>query len=294
MVLNMLSNDDPDLEPFKEKLSRHVRQAEMLGMTYWVFFEGVDPVGVVDVGEEPVMLLEPPGTQLSTVRVVDPDRPRDTLEEFAKRSLELSREKGVDYSYFSVPARNEEIVSAFEEAGFRELADTYRMVCRLEGPFEPSGGLRFEAVGREELEGFIDHAIDCMSGSPDVVITMILENLKNLTGISDELLDLWYSLETFFQVYTDGEVVGILDLNMREGVVSNVGVAPKHRGKGFGRQIMLFGLRKLVEEGRERASLRVHIDNGPAIRLYRSLGFAVVDRIKHLIWRKEWIVVDSE
>lgn len=286
MVLMILSNDDPELEPFKEKLSRHVGQAEVLGMPYWVFFEGADPVGVVDVGREPVMLLEPPGTPLSTVRAVDPDGPRETLEEFAERSLELSREKGVEYSYFSAPARHEAVVSAFEKAGFRELADTYRMVCQLEGPYEPSGGLRFEGVRREKLDDFIEHAIECMSGSPDVILTMILENLTQLKGTFEEFLDLWYGLEALFQVYADGELVGILDLNVREGVVGNIGMAPKHRGKGYGRQIMLFGLRKLMEEGRERASLRVHVDNGRAISLYESLGFSVTDRIKHLIWRK--------
>lgn len=286
MVLEILSNDDPKLEPFKNQLSRHVEQAEMLGMPYWVFFEGADPVGVVDVGREPVMLLEPPGTPLSTVRAVDPDRPRETLEEFAERSLELSREKEVEYSYFSAPARNEAIVSSFEKAGFRELADTYRMVCQLKGPYEPSKGLRFEGVRREELDDFIEHAIECMSDSPDVILTMILKNLTQLKGTYEELLDLWYGLETLFQAYTDEELVGIFDLNVKEGMVGNIGVAPTHRGKGYGRQIMLFGLRKLMEEGRKQASLRVHVDNGRAISLYESLGFSATDRIKHLIWRK--------
>jgi ribosomal protein S18 acetylase RimI-like enzyme len=251
-----------------------------------VFFEGGDPVGVVDVGREPVMLLEPPGTPLSTVRAVDPDRPSETLEEFAERSLELSREKGVEYSYFSAPARHEAVVSAFEKAGFLELADTFRMVCQLKGSYEPSGGLRFEGVGREELDDFIEHAIECMSGSPDVILTMVLENLKQLKGTFEELLDLWYGLETLFQVYADGELVGILDLNVKEGMVGNIGVTTTHRRKGYGRQIMLFGLRKLMEEGRKQASLRVHVDNGRAINLYKSLGFSATDRIKHLIWRK--------
>lgn len=83
----------------------------------------------------------------------------ETLKEFATRSLELSREKGVENSYFRVPARHEAIVSAFEEAGFRELADTYWMVCQLNGPYEPIRELRFEGVEREELVGFIDLAI---------------------------------------------------------------------------------------------------------------------------------------
>ena len=126
-----------------------------------------------------------------------------------------------------------------------------------------------------------------------MVLTMILENLKKMRGVSEDLLDLWYGLETLYQVYANGELIGILDLNVKEGVVGNIGVAPKHRGKGYGRQIMLFGLRKLEEERRERASLRVHVDNERAIRLYKSLGFSVDNRIKHLIWRKQGNGADS-
>ncbi len=157
------------------------------------------------------------------------------------------------------------------------------MVCQLKGPYERSRGLRFEGVEREELVGFIDLAIECMSGSPDIVLNRMLENLRRMP---DEFLDLWYGRETFYRVYSDGEVIGMLDLNMREGVVSNIGVAPRHRGTGHGRQIMLFALGTLMDEDRERAILRVHVDNERAIRLYKSLGFSTANRIKHLIWRK--------
>jgi ribosomal protein S18 acetylase RimI-like enzyme len=72
-------------------------------------------------------------------------------------------------------------------------------------------------------------------------------------------------------------------MRLMEGGMSNVGVLPAHRGRGHGREIMLHGLRRLVEVGLEKASLRVHVDNKVAIGLYKSLGFSVEDRIKHLI-----------
>lgn len=283
MVIRVLSHDDPGLKPLKDDLSSYTKRLDALGIPYWFFLEGSDPVGLVSISEEPVMLLEPPGTPLSIIRVIDPERSMETLEEFATKALTLSKDKEVDYSFISLPSRYNELVSQFENLGYKELADTYSMVCQLHGPYEPSEELRFERVERDWMDQFIDLAIDFMSGSPDIVLTMMLENLRDVKG---KLLDIWYKMEEFFNVYKDEEVIGILDLNAHDGVVSNIGVAPQQRGKGYGRQIMLFGLKKLKEEGCKKASLRVHIDNIPAKNLYDSLGFTVTQRIKHLIWRK--------
>lgn len=282
MALRVFAHNDPGMEPLKEKLKRHIKQAEMLGMPYWAFAIGLDPVGVVSVGTEPVMLFAPVGTKLSLIRVVDYGKPPEVLGEFASGAMAITRENDAEYSYISFPAAQEGVEDIFKKEDFQELADTYRMACEL-ASYEPSGGLRLEEVERGELKGFIELAIECMGGSPDVVLTM---TLKNLSGMPENLLDLWFSLEKFFFVYAGEEAVGMLDLNVKEGVVSNVGVSPAHRGKGYGREIMLQGLKTLVEEGVERASLRVHVDNKVAIGLYESLGFSVEDRVKHLIWWK--------
>ena len=282
MALRVLAHDDPGMDPLREKLKRHVQQAEMLGMPYWAFAIGSDPVGVVSVGTEPVMLLAPVGTKLSLIRVVDYGKPLEVLEEFASGAMAITRENDAEYSHVSFPAALEGVEDVFKKEGFQELADKYRMACDL-GSYEPSGSLRLERVERGELERFIELVIECMDGSPDVMLTMILKNLK---GMPENLLDLWFSLEKFFVVYDGEEPVGILDLNVKEGGVNNVGVATAHRGRGYGREIMLHGLKTLAEEGIERASLGVHVDNKVVIGLYESLGFSAEDRIKHLIWWK--------
>ena len=43
MALRVLAHDDPGIEPLKERLKRHVQQAEMLGLPYWAFAMGLDP-----------------------------------------------------------------------------------------------------------------------------------------------------------------------------------------------------------------------------------------------------------
>jgi len=271
------------LEPFKEAISDYTEGFRMMGMPYWVFVEGSDPVGVVAVGKEPFQLLAPVGTPLSVIRVLDYEQQEETLREFTSKAMAISKENEVDYVSTSVPSKYDEVIGQFQELGFRVLSDSYRMICPLDGPLEPSGVLRFERVPRDQVRRFVELTKEFMSGSPDLVMNMIL---KNLLDIPEQFLDLWYNLEQLYFAHHEGEPVGILDLNPGEGMINNVGVAPPHRGKGYGRQIMLFGMKTLKQGGLERARLRVHVDNERAIHLYETLGFKVTDRRSTLIWQK--------
>lgn len=281
MNFKILSQDDPELESLREAVSRYVGQAEALGMKYWVFIEGSNPVGVVSVGKEPVRLIAPIGTLLSLVRVIDVHASRETLRAVATQAIRLSKEKGAEYSYIGLSTSCEEAVDQFTEAGFQDLGETFRMECPLDADYEPSDALRFERVQRSDLNRFLQYMKEFMSGSPDAVLSMILDNIQEMP---DKFLDQLYRLERFFSAYKGESVVGMLDLNVKEGTISNIGVAPEQRGKGYGRQIMLFGLGVLKGEGCARADLRVHVDNKAAIHLYETLGFTVTDQTKHLIW----------
>lgn len=158
------------------------------------------------------------------------------------------------------------------------------MVCQLDRTFEDPKLLRFERVERSDFRRYLDLTVDFMSGSPDNVLNMIL---NNLLGLPDDFLDFVYKFDHYYFVYDDGEIVGILDIEPKRGTISNIGVDPQQRGKGYGRQIMHFVLNRLREEGREKAGLRIHVDNEPAISLYESLGFSVTKQHRHLIWRKQ-------
>ncbi len=69
------SKGDLGLKPFKEAVSRHVHQSEVLGMSYWVFVEGQKPVGVLSVGRESIKVLKPLGTPMAITNLVDPGQP---------------------------------------------------------------------------------------------------------------------------------------------------------------------------------------------------------------------------
>ena len=282
MSTRILTQEDPELEPYKEAISKYTDVYEMLGMPYWVFVDD-SPFGLVAVGKEPVQLFAPLGTPLSMIRILDFEHPTETLKNFSQKALAISEENEVEYASISIPSKYEEVIDLFKVLGFQVLADTQWMVRQLDGAFEPSGALSFEKVQRGEAGRFLELTREFMSGSPDSVLNIVLENLLD---VPEEFRGLWYDRERLYYAREDGETVGILDLNLNEGAISNIGVAPRHRGKGYGRQIMLFALRTLKEEGLEKAGLRVHVDNKPAIHLYENLGFGVKEQNSTLIWRK--------
>lgn len=68
------------------------------------------------------------------------------------------------------------------------------------------------------------------------------------------------------------------------GVLQGIGVADDHRRCGLARALLCDALRTLVERGHSRVELTTEYDNAPAIALYRSFGFDVVDEI--VTWRR--------
>jgi [ribosomal protein S18]-alanine N-acetyltransferase len=58
--------------------------------------------------------------------------------------------------------------------------------------------------------------------------------------------------------------------------VHNLAVHPRHRGAGLGRRLLRLGLELGYRRGARRALLEVRPSNGPALRLYRSMGFRQV------------------
>lgn len=77
-----------------------------------------------------------------------------------------------------------------------------------------------------------------------------------------------------------GTAVGLLWLALpgvqrRSAWVFDIRVDEEHRGRGYGRAIMLAGERVLVERGVGELGLNVFGDNTVARHLYESLGFRV-------------------
>ena len=73
------------------------------------------------------------------------------------------------------------------------------------------------------------------------------------------------------------EPVGLLRVGAYEGYadITGFGVLPAHRGRGYGRQMLIDTVAMLVAEGWERLVIEVATDNQRALGLYQSCGFTV-------------------
>jgi ribosomal-protein-alanine N-acetyltransferase len=69
-------------------------------------------------------------------------------------------------------------------------------------------------------------------------------------------------------------------LTAGEAEILSVAIAPKQRGRGFGRPLLDLNLRRLAGLGARTVFLEVDENNAPARALYRRAGFADVGRRK--------------
>ena len=281
--MKVYSHRDPEAKPILEKISKYAKRAEAMQMPLWVFARNSDPIGIVLIGKEPIQLYAPPGTPMAIIQLIDSKQPREYIGGFAMEALKLATQKDVEYVLATFSSKEEEAISEFKKLDFKEFDDSYRMVCQLDKSFKPSGVLRFDRVQKEEMRKFIKIAKEFLQGSPDITLTLALEHFDELP---EDFLNNYYSMERFYFANKNQKTVGILNINTDRGAISNIGVDSQQRGRGFGRQIMLFGLEQLRRSGCKQAYLRVHIENKPAIHLYESLGFVSVERYKTLMWRK--------
>jgi ribosomal protein S18 acetylase RimI-like enzyme len=283
-VLRHIAHDDPEIEAVKDRISKYTKMVEPFGFTYQVYLNENDLVGIAYIGQEPMQLFKPIGTPLIRFLILDYDQPVEMLHAFADDVLNLAKTREVDFAYINIPAGHDSITKHLGQIGFHELANRLEMIRPLDEIFEVSDTLRYERVQRTELIQFGECMKAFMSGSQDAVLDMVLENLLSFP---EPLLDQWYkSIQAYF-VYHGNELVGILDINPpASGHINNIGVAPTHRGKGFGTEMLRFCLKLFKESGAEKAGLGVNATNKLAIGVYEKLGFTVDEQVQTYIWWK--------
>jgi ribosomal protein S18 acetylase RimI-like enzyme len=78
--------------------------------------------------------------------------------------------------------------------------------------------------------------------------------------------------------WLDGEPVGMLRLHLDPASVfiNSFRVHPRSRGRGYGRQILMGVIDRLLAEGWKQIMIEVATDNSVALSLYESCGFQKV------------------
>jgi ribosomal protein S18 acetylase RimI-like enzyme len=69
--------------------------------------------------------------------------------------------------------------------------------------------------------------------------------------------------------------------------ITQLCVAPSHRGKGLGRTLLGHAMRSLAHAGTSAITLTVTEANGPAVALYQNTGFHVRHRFDAMVLERE-------
>ena len=282
-ITEVYSYDDPNAEDVIAKVANYAEPARAMGLPFWVFAEERKPIGMVVFGREPIQLLAPAGTLMSFILVADPQVSRERIREFASEALDFVKRTAAQYAVAAFPHEKEEAIAEFESLGFEEIDDCYEMEYKIIQPFEVSDKIQFNKVNREKIQVFLRLAKEFLSDSPDV---MLSQTLKFASELPKEFLDAYCNIEEFYFINKGEQTIGIINFNSKTGRISNVGIAPAQRRKGYGEQAIKFALNKLLENNIKQAYLRVHVKNKAAMKLYEKIGFLPAARIKTLIWRR--------
>jgi GNAT superfamily N-acetyltransferase len=283
--MKFVSSLDPEIELYRESFRNQIQQCEARGFSYWIGVEGIDPVGFLLVGKEPIRLIAPIGVTVAIVSAVRTGKSPDVYLDFASRSIEIAQENGAEHLFTNLNhSKYEDAITQFQKAGFDAFVRSFHMQTQIDDAIAYSGDLRFERVKREDMDHFAQLLMEFMQGASDPMLRIISGNIVKLP---ESMLDMWYESEEFYIAYKDDEAAAILDISPKsQDNISNIGVAPSFRGLGFGRQVMLFAIQALKGHGVEQAQVRVSATNQSAISLYESLGFKQNQQDTALIWWK--------
>lgn len=131
-----------------------------------------------------------------------------------------------------------------------------------------------ERHARTKFESFrteIDSTVFPCLGDPSGCLDLMSEISQRATFVPEST---WLVICRFADGTWDdcATIQGVVQSG-RWGAIQNVGVVPEHRGHGLGRALVLRSLQGFQRAGVPRVYLEVTACNGPAVRLYRSIGF---------------------
>lgn len=92
---------------------------------------------------------------------------------------------------------------------------------------------------------------------------------------------------TFIAEADNGNVGSVrIELNDGTGGIYGLGVLSEYRGRGYGRELLMWSVEKLIEMGADRVILQVDTDNGNALNLYKSCGFEDENVMSYYVMRR--------
>jgi len=205
-----------------------------------------------------------PAKRLNSINPLDPsdDRRLDQrIERAARRFKAYGRPLTFRISPLAAPAISEHL----DAEGWTAFGESKVMRLPLS---EPAVGSAVDQIPLKDLNRFVSAACEVHGYEAELRpgFTEIVSLIKAEAGLfvleQDDV-----PVSTAICVH-DGALAGLFE----------VATAGKHRGKGYGRRMLLSALKWAFSRGARVAWLQVEEDNDPALALYRSLGFQDVYR----------------
>jgi ribosomal protein S18 acetylase RimI-like enzyme len=138
-------------------------------------------------------------------------------------------------------------------------------------PWDPALVDLHAAVKYESFKSEIDSTVFPCLGDP-FGCRQLMADISNKAGFLPEATWLiGWRRRPHDDVHYCGTIQGICDRSV--GAVQNLGVPPRHRGRGLGRALLLKALEGFQLARIKRVYLEVTAQNRTAIELYRTVGF---------------------
>jgi mycothiol synthase len=225
-------------------------------------------------------LLDDRGAALITVPPASEGRGVGTALREAAEARALERGEALVRQY--VPTSNEAARAVLLEAGYWPAYSYFRMRIELAGAPEPPADVHVRPFSR---------------GLDDAPVHALVEEaMAGVAGNEPRSLESWQAAKVEKQGWdpalwllhedADGLAGVVLCERWDDGVgyVDYLAVAPRVRGHGLGRALLLHGLAALRDAGLTVAELSVQGENASATRLYESVGMRPVWTIER--WEK--------
>lgn len=250
-----------------------IRALEEAGLAAW------PPASVrVDGAHRLGMTLGHPSKRLNCLTVLDP---ADTVGGIGRldREMRLYLRLGLTPTFRQSPLTPPLYIEEMDRRGWRGFDETDVSIRDLSSPpADPGPGVSVEVAPVEDVATFATtlagfRGQDIEAGQQTIAVLERVASGLKLWRLTHDGMTAAVGMGVDGADHEGRRLIGLFSITTETGA----------RGRGFGRTLTEAILSDAARRGVARAWLQVEVDNEPAQRLYRSLGFAPHHRYRYRV-----------